>query len=444
MRNRIWITFGIIILLVAIAGLIDWPTAPSWKIGNWTKSFKIQEGLDLKGGTQLTYQADLSKSKNKAKDLGNLKNVFEERVNGLGVAEANIQTSGQDRIIIELPGVKDINEAKSKIGATYELVFMESAGDTSATTTTPTQNSIKGLSLNDYYTNQPYPGTWIPTKLTGSQLKSAMVSINQQTMSAEPIVTMQFNREGKQLFADITKRNVGKPVAIVLDGKIVSAPKVEAEITSGDAQITGLDGQDEAQKLANRLNEGILPVPAKLIGQNTIGATLGNESVKKSLMAGAIGLLMIAVFMISFYKFPGVIAVIALTLYSLFALAIFKYIPVTLTLAGIAGFILSIGMAVDANILIFERMKEELRAGKPINKALEEGFSRAWNSVRDSNASSLITCFILYILTTGFVRGFALTLAIGILVSLFTAITVTRTFLRLLTNTRLEKLLARI
>lgn len=431
MRSRIWITFAAIILITAIAGLIDWPTNPTWKIGKWEKSFKIQEGLDLKGGTQLTYQADLSKSKNKAKDLTNLKSVFEERVNSLGVSEANLQTSGSDRIIIELPGVKDINEAKNKIGATYELTFMEGA-------------TTGGQTLNDYYTDQPYPGTWTPTKLTGRELKNAMVSISQETMSADPIVTMQFNREGKQLFADITKKNIGKPVAIVLDGKIVSAPKVEAEITSGDAQISGLNGQDEAQKLSNRLNEGILPVPAKLIAQNTIGATLGNESVKKSLIAGAIGLIMIAIFMISFYKFPGFIAVIALTLYSLFVLAIFKYIPVTLTLAGIAGFILSIGMAVDANILIFERMKEELHAGKPLNKALEEGFSRAWNSVRDSNVSSLITCFILYVLTTGFVRGFALTLAIGILVSLFTAITVTRTFLRLLTNTRFEKLLTKI
>ncbi len=431
MRSRIWITFAAIILITAIAGLIDWPTNPTWKIGKWEKSFKIQEGLDLKGGTQLTYQADLSKSKNKAKDLTNLKSVFEERVNSLGVSEANLQTSGSDRIIIELPGEKDINEAKNKIGATYELTFMEGA-------------TTGGQTLNDYYTDQPYPGTWTPTKLTGRELKNAMVSISQETMSADPIVTMQFNREGKQLFADITKKNIGKPVAIVLDGKIVSAPKVEAEITSGDAQISGLNGQDEAQKLSNRLNEGILPVPAKLIAQNTIGATLGNESVKKSLIAGAIGLIMIAIFMISFYKFPGFIAVIALTLYSLFVLAIFKYIPVTLTLAGIAGFILSIGMAVDANILIFERMKEELHAGKPLNKALEEGFSRAWNSVRDSNVSSLITCFILYVLTTGFVRGFALTLAIGILVSLFTAITVTRTFLRLLTNTRFEKLLTKI
>ncbi|MDO8513199.1 MAG: protein translocase subunit SecD [bacterium] len=430
MRRRIWITFAIIIALATIAILIDLPQAPNWKLGTFHKEFKIHEGLDLKGGTQLTYKADLKSSRNNSKDMANLRNVFEQRVNGLGVAESNIQTSGKDKIIIELPGIKNIEDAKNKIGATYELLFMEEAPN--------------GTVLNDYYTSQPYPGTWTPTKLTGRQLKSAMVNIDQQSLSADPIVSMRFNREGTTLFSEITKKNLNKRVAIVLDGKIVSAPTVQSEITSGDAQITGLDSQDEAQKLSNRLNEGILPVPAKLIGQNTIGPTLGSESVKKSLIAGAIGLLLIAIFMISFYKFPGLLAVIALTFYSLFALAIFKYIPVTLTLAGIAGFILSIGMAVDANILIFERMKEEIHSGKPINKSLEEGFNRAWNSVRDSNASSLITCFILYILTTGFVRGFALTLAIGIVVSLFTAITVTRTFLRLFTNTRYEKLLSRM
>lgn len=431
MRRNTWIVLSIILLVTAVAGLIDWPKAPDWKIGNWKKSFKIQEGLDLKGGTQLTYQADLSKSKNKTKDLNNLKSVFEGRVNGLGVSEANLQTSGGDKIIIELPGIKDINAAKEKIGATYELVFMEEAAS-------------GGQTLNDYYTNSPYPGTWTPTKLTGSQLKSAMVSIDSSTINSEPVVSITFNREGRELFSELTKKNLNKKIAIVLDGKIVSAPNVETEITSGEAQISGMDSQEEAQKLSSRLNEGLLPVPAKLIGQNTIEPTLGSESVKRSLIAGAIGLVLVAIFMISFYKFPGILAVIALGLYSLFSLAIFKYIPVTLTLAGIAGFILSIGMAVDANILIFERMKEELHASKPLNKALEEGFSRAWDSVRDSNVSSLITCFILYILTTGFVRGFALTLAIGIIVSLFTAITVTRTFLRLFTNTRFEKLISSI
>jgi protein-export membrane protein SecD len=321
-----------------------------------------------------------------------------------------------------------LEDAKKRIGATYELVFME--------------EDEKGQALNDYYTNQPVTGTWKATKLTGRQLIRADVSFDQQaTINSQPMVTMTFNREGKSQFADITKRNINKRVAIVLDNKIVSAPNVQNEINSGDAQITGLDSLEEAQRLKNRLNEGILPVPAKLIGQNTVGPTLGKESVQKSLIAGLFGLILIGIFMVSYYKVPGLLAVIALSLYTIFSLALFEVIPVTLTLAGIAGFILSIGMAVDANILIFERMKEELRAGKPLNKSVEEGFKRAWNSVRDSNFSSLITCFILWMFTTGFVKGFALTLGVGILVSMFTAITVSRNLLRLFIGTKLEKLI---
>jgi preprotein translocase subunit SecD len=411
-------------LLAGLSAFIIYPKSPS--IGG--KKFKIQEGLDLQGGTQLIYQADLSTSKNKKKDIDNLRNVFDQRINSLGVSEPNIQLAGNNRIIIELPGVKNLEDAKKRIGATYELVFME--------------EDEKGQALNDYYTNQPVTGTWKATKLTGRQLIRADVSFDQQaTINSQPMVTMTFNREGKSQFADITKRNINKRVAIVLDNKIVSAPNVQNEINSGDAQITGLDSLEEAQRLKNRLNEGILPVPAKLIGQNTVGPTLGKESVQKSLIAGLFGLILIGIFMVSYYKVPGLLAVIALSLYTIFSLALFEVIPVTLTLAGIAGFILSIGMAVDANILIFERMKEELRAGKPLNKSVEEGFKRAWNSVRDSNFSSLITCFILWMFTTGFVKGFALTLGVGILVSMFTAITVSRNLLRLFIGTKLEKLI---
>ncbi len=430
MRNRIWINTALIVVVTAIAVLIAIPNAPTWKIGNWKKEFKIHQGLDLQGGTQLIYQADLSKSKNKAKDLENLKNVFESRVNGLGVSESNIQTSGGDRIIIELPGIKNLEEAKKRIGATYELQFMI--------------EDPEGQALNDYYTNEAYPGTWKASELTGRQLKFASVGLNDQTISAEPIVEMEFTREGKTLFSKLTKDNLNKRIAIVLDGKIVSAPTVQTEITGGNAQITGLDSQDEASKLSKRLNEGMLPVPAKLAGQNTIGPSLGGEAVKKSLIAGALGLLLVAIFMIALYRLPGFISVIALIIYAIISVAIFKYVPVTLTMAGIAGFILSVGMAVDANILIFERMKEELHTDKPLNKALDEAFKRAWLSVRDSNASSLITCLILIFLTTGFIRGFAVTLAIGILVSLFTSITVTRTFLRLLIGTKLERYLKRL
>ncbi len=430
MRRRIWIIFGSIILLTLAAIYIDWPGSPPLKLGAWRDKVKVHQGLDLQGGTQLIYQADVSKSKNKRKDLENLRNVFNQRINRLGVAEPNIQIAGSDRIIIELPGIKNLDEAKNKIGATYELIFME--------------EDPKGATLKNYYTDQPEQGTWKPTGLTGTQLSRADTSFDQQSASAQPIVNLSFNREGKKLFAEITKKNLNKQVAIVLDGRIVSAPRVQSEITDGNAQITGLENIDEAQQLTNRLNEGMLPVPAKIIGQNTIGATLGIESVKKSLIAGLIGLLLVAIFMVAIYRFPGLLAIIALTLYALINLALFKLIPVTLTLAGIAGFILSVGMAVDANILIFARMKEELRAEKPLGRAVEEGFKRAWSSVAASNVSSLITCAILWFTTSGFVRGFALTLAIGIVISMFTAITVSRTLLRLFINTRFEKLIVRM
>ena len=254
-------------------------------------------------------------------------------------------------------------------------------------------------------------------------------------------MAIQFNNDGAKIFSALTQKNLQKPIAIELDGEIISAPTVQTQIDNGQAVITGKFTIQEAKKLALELNAGALPVPIKLIEQQNIGATLGTESVKKSLVAGLIGLLLVAVFMIVYYRLPGALAVVALFIYTLVTLALFKLIPVTLTLAGIAGFILSVGMAVDANILIFERVKEELNIGKSMGLAIEEGFKRAWSSIRDSNISSLITAGILYYGTTGVVRGFAVTLALGIFISLFTAITVTRTFLRLFVGTSLEKYL---
>ncbi len=268
---------------------------------------------------------------------------------------------------------------------------------------------------------------YIDTGLTGEQLDRADVVFDQNT--GLPTVSLTFNSEGKDLFAQITRDNVGKTVAIYLDKKIISAPVVQQEITSGEAIISGDFTLDEAKELAQRLNAGALPVPVELISQQNIGPTLGQQSIERSLFAAVLGLIMLSVFMVVYYRFPGVMAVIALLIYSLLVLAIFKLWPVTLTLAGIAGFILSIGMAVDANVLIFERLKEELRAGKPVRQSIDEGFKRAWLSIRDSNSSSLITCLILYWFGSSLVRGFAITLAIGILVSMFSAITITRNFL---------------
>jgi len=301
------------------------------------------------------------------------------------------------------------------------------------------------MQLQDYYqTDYSYPGYWAPSELTGKDLVSSDVTYQNSSSgvsTSTPVVSLTFNDAGKAKFAAMTKANLNKQIAIVLDNRIVSAPTVQSEITDGKAIITGQKDIKEAKKLSDRLNEGMLPIPAKVIAQQNVGATLGADSIKKSLTAGIIGLILVGLFMLIHYKLPGFIAVIALAIYSLIALALFKIIPVTMTLAGIAGFILSIGMAVDANILIFERTREELRLGKDIVVAIEEGFKRAWNSIRDSNFSTLLTCLILFYFGTGIIKGFALTLAVGVLVSIFTAVTVSRTFLLLLTKTGLRKYL---
>lgn len=416
-RRNVWLIFVGIIILLALAVFIDMPK--SFLAG---EKIKARLGLDLQGGTELTYQADLSQSKNKVNDLDNLKNVFRNRIDSLGVAEPTIQSIGTDRVLIELPGVKDIDQAIDSIGQTYELVFMTQSTDTNA------------VELKDYYEDFNYPGKWKPTDLTGRNLTSAEATFDtsQQSVQSDPIVSISFDNAGKEKFAQMTKENLNKQIAIVLDNRIVSAPNVQTEITDGKAIITGQKDITESQNLAKRLNEGILPVPAKLIAQRNIGASLGIDSLKKSIIAALAGFLALALFMISYYRFPGLLATFALVIYATISMAIFKLIPVTLSLAGIAGFILSIGMALDANVLIFERMREEIRAGKDAIQSIHDGFMRAWPSIRDSNFSSLITCTVLYIFGMGQVKGFALTLAIGIAISMFTAITVTRTFMYIL------------
>ncbi len=427
--KRIWYIFGLIIIILALAILIDIPKGPNL----FGKEIKTHLGLDLQGGTELIYQADLSKSTDKSKDLNNLISVFRQRVDRLGVAEPTIQQQGNDQVLIQLPGIKNINQAIATIGQTYELVFMTQATDASS-----------GQQLQDYYQNDyTYPGYWQATDLTGKDLISSDITYQNGNSGAtsKPVVTLTFNDAGKSKFAALTKNNLNKQIAIVLDNRIVSAPTVQSEIADGKAIISGMKNITEAKNLSDRLNEGVLPIPAKVIAQQDIGATLGADSIKKSLTAGIIGLILVGLFMLIHYKLPGIIAVVALIIYSLIALALFKIIPVTMTLAGIAGFILSIGMAVDANILIFERMREELRLGKEIAVATEEGFKRAWNSIRDSNFSTIITCIILFEFGTGLIKGFALTLAIGVLVSMFTAITTSRTFLILISKTNLKKYL---
>ncbi len=279
--------------------------------------------------------------------------------------------------------------------------------------------------------------TWETTPLGGRNLQRAYLEFDQNTN--RPMVGLEFNAEGKELFATITEANVGKPVAIFLDGFLISAPTVQEAIKDGNAVISGDFDVKEAKDMVRRLNSGALPVPINLISQQTIGASLGANSVSQSLTAGIVGLMAAALFMLIFYRLPGFVSVLALGVYSSITLAIFAMIPVTMTLAGVAGFILSIGMAVDANILIFERTKEELRAGRSLVSAIENGFARAWSSIRDSNLSSIITCLILAWFGTSIVKGFAITLAIGILVSMFSAITVTRTLLHLTVNKKFEE-----
>lgn len=402
--------------------------SPNFFIGPFhiQRDVSFRKGLDLEGGVSITYKAHVeSLPEDQRKDaLESAKTVVERRINFFGVSEALVQTAtvnNESRIIVEVPGLTDVDSAVNLIGTTAQLSFWEEGASGSAKIASP---SALPLGINQFLGENPKK-----TNLAGKDLQRATVTFNPNT--GAPEVSIVFSSDGGKKFADITKRNVGKRVAIVLDDVVIMAPNVNTPILDGNGVISGGFTTDQAKNLSIQLNAGALPVSLSILEQQKIGPTLGLSSLQKSLFAGAIGFVVIVIFMVVLYGRFGIIASIALLLYTVFVLAIFKLIPVTLTLAGIAGFILSIGMAVDANILIFERMREELRTGKSLPVALELGFSRAWSSIRDANISSLITSFILYYFGTGPVRGFAVTLAIGVLVSMFSAIMVTRTFLRL-------------
>ncbi len=519
-----------IVLLTATVGFVDWPHSWSLNWGPLKRDLNLRLGLDLRGGTSLVYQADVTNvpDADRGSALDGVRDVIERRVNAFGVSEPVVQTSqvgSQYRVSVDLAGITDISQAIKLIGETPLLEFREAKGlsDTEAKTkaddvlkkvNTPKADfgalakefsddagsksnggdlgwAKKGTFVTEFdaalfdqlkdgqVTRAPIKtqfgyhiikriatretdqdgtkvteihaahilimtadgaaaaGQYTTTELTGKQLKRADVSFDQQT--GQPEVALTFSSEGAKLFQDITKRNIGKILAIYLDGSPISTPQVNQEIVGGQAVINGNFTVQEVKQLAQRLNAGALPVPITLMSQQNIGASLGKESVERSVAAGIIGLALVALFMILMYRLPGVIAVVALGVYSLLVLAIFKLWPVTLTLAGIAGYVLSIGMAVDANILVFERTKEELRDGRPLLSAIEEGFRRAWLSIRDSNVSSLITCLILIWFGSSLIKGFAVTLALGILVSMFTALTVSRTFLRVSVSHWMEK-----
>src|SRR5579872_3490884 len=419
-----------IILLTVVALAVVWPQQPGnylpggnalpgnpgIHIGSFVRQ-GARLGLDLQGGTQLTLQADLSQvpSDQQQGAMQGVLNVIERRVNAYGVAEPEIQQLGADRIIVQLPGLKDTEQAKQLIGQTAKLEFKE----------------------------QDASGNWVPSTgqlngqtvpLTGAYLIPGRQQVTFQGNAGLPEVAFQFNSDGATLFGQITQRLLQKPLGIFLDGQEISAPTVQAVLTDNGV-ITGLS-LDQAKLLALQLNAGALPVPISIQSESTVDATLGADSVHKSIVAGELALLVVILFMLLYYRLLGVAASGALIVYALVTLAIFKLIPVTLTLAGVAGFILSVGMAVDANILSIERIKEELRSGKTIAAAIRAGEDRAWPSIQDSNTSSMITCGVLYFFGQQFgatiIMGFALVLAIGVAVSLFSAIFVTRTFLELL------------
>lgn len=405
---------------------------PEFTIGkfHFTKDLSFKKGLDLEGGTSVTLRANMQDIPSPQRDaaLASAKEVIERRINYFGVSEPVIQTSkvnNEYRIIVEIPGITDVNQAVSLIGQTAKLTFWESG--------TPVSSSSAEASASASTIPLGIPQLLGPnakqTDLSGSDLQSSVVSFDRNT--GRPQVQLTFTSDGAKKFADITTRNAGNIVAIALDNQIIEAPRVSEPITGGNAVISGTFTTDQAKQLSIQLNAGALPISLSVLEQRGIGATLGQSSLLKSLFAGVLGFLVIVIFMCSLYGRLGFIASLALLVYTLITLALFRLVPVTLTLAGIAGFILSIGIAVDANILIFERMKEEMRLGKSHETAVRIGFSRAWSSIRDSNIASLITSGVLYYFGTGMVRGFALTLALGVLVSMFSAITVTRTFLRL-------------
>lgn len=409
MKKNLLVKIILILLLITTCTLI------SAGFPIFGKKFDLSLGLDLSGGSHLVFEAETGglDSDKKEQALISLRNNIEKRVNLFGISESNVMLShfeGKDRVVVELPGINDPKEAVNMIGKTAQLVFAELEQSTSS----------------------PVIKT---TDLKGSDLAFASASFDQNT--GKPAVSIEFNDLGSKKFEEITSKLINHPLAIILDNEIISAPLVNEKIIGGKAQISGNFTLEESKNLAAQLNAGALPIPVKLVEERTIGATLGVDSVSKSIKAGVVGVIMVMVFMILMYGKYGFVADFALLSFGFITFALYKIIPVTLTLPGIAGFLLSVGMAVDSNILIFERLKEEIKL-RPFRDALEISFGRAWDSIRDANVATLVTAFILanpldwsFLHISGPVRGFAITLALGIGISLFTGIVVSRNLLRL-------------
>ncbi len=547
-RGRNWWVFSAVIFLFLTVGIVvagesynNFSRFLATKTNDiiilpTTKALDFTLGLDLQGGAHLVYEADMSgiDEADRSNALESVRDVVERRVNMFGVSEplvqANKTASGEYRVIAELAGVKDVQEAIDMIGETPILEFkeqnpnantsfdeeafkkqietelarqIESQASSTTSSTTSSEENINEIVLeegqaeidlsnfeipsdmitDDSLSEEEFLNSWISTGLTGKYLKRSSVQFNPNDGSPE--VSLEFNDEGAKMFEEITARNIGRPLAIFLDGYPISIPNVNEKITGGQASISGSFSLDEVKTLVKRLNSGALPVPISLIAQKTVEASLGTESIQKSLSAGLIGLILISIFLIIVYRLPGLLSIFSLAVYGLTVLAIFKALPVwlalilivliialifyifnelkifnaslavlfgvaglilffyalqplTLTVAGIAGFILSLGMAVDANILIFSRVKEELKEGKTVKQSIDDGFRKAWPSIRDGNFSTILTCLILMFFGTSTIQGFGTTLFIGIIVSLFSSIVITRVLMTLTSGNYLD------
>ena len=400
----------------------------------WERPFQL--GLDLQGGVELLYEADLSKiePENYSQSMQGLRDVIERRINVLGVREPEVETTqvgSHYRLKVRIPGITDPQQAIDEIGRTPYLEFQQQKPNFEEIQ----KQNQQAIQTEGIEIQSPFQ----PTELTGRFLEKAAVDFDPNTYDA--MVVIQFNEEGAKIFEELTDKNTGKLLAIFIDNELLSAPVVRNKISGGRAQITGDFTPDEAKYLARNLNAGALPVPiGEPISQVTIGPTLGMISLQKSLKAGMIGFLAIVIFLLIIYRLPGFLASIALLIYGVLILATFKLIPITLTLPGIGGFVLSLGMAVDANVLIFSRLREELKLDKELSQSIEEGFNRAWPSIRDGNVTTLLIGLILFGVGTSFVQGFATTLCIGILFSMFSAIFITRSFLVVFSRTWLGKI----
>ena len=415
MRRHPGLFLAIIVLVAIAAGVFVYPKFIGAKVLPW------RLGLDLVGGTHLVYQIDLSQvpASDQSSVVSGLRDVIEKRVNLFGVSSPQVyiaQSGNTAQLDVDLAGIKNVTDAINQIGQTPLLDFAEVQQNGSST-------------------------QFVPTNLTGQYVTGAQLTFDQTT--GAPQVQITFNSQGADIFSRMTAANIGKPLAIFLDGNLIEEPTVQQQITGGTALITGNFTVNSAKTLVERFNAGALPAPIKLVNQQTVSATLGNNSLKEVIFAGILGTLLVILFMLFYYRLFGLFAACALVIYIALTLGIFKLLGITMDLAGIAGFVLTIGMAVDANILTFERIKEEQKRGLPRISAVEEGFRRAWPSIRDSNTSTIITAIILYYFTSSFVQGFALTLLIGVLVSLFSAITTTRLFLRVYEHMGEKKTAAR-